>query len=169
MWGINLSVPLNIEALVSRYLTNKLMLRMPIINRKTFNLIRCLIKYYGVLESVSQNYPPVNGRLHTRYAPVRRSPPSTLLLHVLPLDLHVLSLPLAFILSQDQTLQCKNCLNIVRVLTAYRFSKEKDLNKYYTRYPCGYLLSINPILQRTSLYLLRIPPTTGSPATSKSL
>jgi hypothetical protein len=27
---------------------------------------------------------------------------------VLPLDLHVLSLPLAFILSQDQTLHCKN-------------------------------------------------------------
>ena len=29
---------------------------------------------------------------------------------VLPLDLHVLSLPLAFILSQDQTLHCKCCL-----------------------------------------------------------
>ena len=28
------------------------------------------------------------------------------LLPVLPLDLHVLSLPLAFILSQDQTLHC---------------------------------------------------------------
>jgi hypothetical protein len=27
---------------------------------------------------------------------------------MLPLDLHVLSLPLAFILSQDQTLRCKN-------------------------------------------------------------
>ena len=27
---------------------------------------------------------------------------------MLPLDLHVLSLPLAFILSQDQTLHCKN-------------------------------------------------------------
>ena len=40
------------------------------------------------------------GRLHTRYAPVRRW-------HCCPLDLHVLSLPLAFILSQDQTLHCK--------------------------------------------------------------
>ena len=28
---------------------------------------------------------------------------------MLPLDLHVLSLPLAFILSQDQTLHCKKC------------------------------------------------------------
>jgi hypothetical protein len=31
-----------------------------------------------------------------------------LLLFMLPLDLHVLSLPLAFILSQDQTLHCKD-------------------------------------------------------------
>ena len=31
---------------------------------------------------------------------------------MLPLDLHVLSLPLAFILSQDQTLHCINVLFI---------------------------------------------------------
>ncbi|MFA7494251.1 MAG: hypothetical protein WCZ43_12175, partial [Proteiniphilum sp.] len=31
---------------------------------------------------------------------------SALLLHVMPLDLHVLGLSLAFILSQDQTLRC---------------------------------------------------------------
>ena len=57
---------------------------------------------------ISLRYPPVKGRLHTRYAPVRRSPPRYCYL-ALPLDLHVLSLPLAFILSQDQTLHCKNC------------------------------------------------------------
>ena len=43
--------------------------------------------------------------MHTRYSPVRRSPPWCCH-HALPLDLHVLSLPLAFILSQDQTLRC---------------------------------------------------------------
>ena len=32
---------------------------------------------------------------------------------VLPLDLHVLSLSLAFILSQDQTLRCLNCFIIL--------------------------------------------------------
>lgn len=32
------------------------------------------------------------------------------LLPALPLDLHVLGLPLAFILSQDQTLHCKEVL-----------------------------------------------------------
>ena len=41
----------------------------------------------------------------TRYAPFRRSPPGRCR-PALPLDLHVLSLPLAFILSQDQTLLC---------------------------------------------------------------
>ena len=57
---------------------------------------------------LSSRYPPVQGRLHTRYAPVRRSP-AQYCYRLLPLDLHVLSLPLAFILSQDQTLHCKNC------------------------------------------------------------
>ena len=107
MWGINLSVPLSIVALVGRYPANKLMERMPIFNRLIFN------KYphagplcYGVLVRLSTGYPPVEGRLHTCYSPVRRSPPSALLHHVLPLDLHVLGLSLAFILSQDQTLRC---------------------------------------------------------------
>ena len=48
-------------------------------------------------------YPSVTDRLHTRYSPVRRSPARYCYLP-LPLDLHVLSLSLAFILSQDQTL-----------------------------------------------------------------
>lgn len=56
---------------------------------------------HGALIQVSLGYSPVEGRLHTRYAPVRRSQGCK---HPLPLDLHVLGLPLAFILSQDQTL-----------------------------------------------------------------
>ena len=60
---------------------------------------------YGVLHTVSSAYPPVTGKLLTRYAPFRRSPPEYCY-PALPLDLHVLSLPLAFILSQDQTLLC---------------------------------------------------------------
>ena len=62
---------------------------------------------YGVLVVVSNGYSPDEGKLLTRYAPLRRSPsikPESSIM--LPLDLHVLSLPLAFILSQDQTLHC---------------------------------------------------------------
>ena len=60
---------------------------------------------YGVLRVVSNDYPPEGGMLLTRYSPFRRSP-SVYCYTTLPLDLHVLSLPLAFILSQDQTLHC---------------------------------------------------------------
>ena len=60
-----------------------------------------------VLVRISPGYPPVQGRSHTRYSPVRRSPAELSKLNSpLPLDLHVLGLSLAFILSQDQTLRC---------------------------------------------------------------
>ena len=36
MWGVILSDPLDIVVLVSRYLTNKLMHRMSIFNRRSF-------------------------------------------------------------------------------------------------------------------------------------
>ena len=44
--------------------------------------------------------------MHTRYSPIRHSHGAEA---PIPSDLHVLSLPLAFILSQDQTLHCRNC------------------------------------------------------------
>ena len=62
---------------------------------------------YEVLVRISPGYPSVTGRLHTRYSPVRRSTPIKSKLSMsFPLDLHVLGLSLAFILSQDQTLRC---------------------------------------------------------------
>ena len=68
-----------------------------------------ILQYYGMLVHVSAGYLPVRGWLHTCYSPVRRSPP-VYCYTVLPLDLHVLSLSLAFILSQDQTLHGKSYL-----------------------------------------------------------
>ena len=62
---------------------------------------------YAVLAPVSKCYPPVRDRLLTRYSPVRRwnvSLPSEEFRNTSPLDLHVLSTPPAFVLSQDQTL-----------------------------------------------------------------
>ena len=75
--------------------------------RRPFLPRRCLPDIYAVLDGVSADYPPGKGRFHTCYSPVRRSPAEvSKLTSPLPLDLHVLSLPLAFILSQDQTLRC---------------------------------------------------------------
>ena len=45
---------------------------------------------------------------------------------MLPLDLHVLSLSLAFILSQDQTLRCINCFVLLRI--RYLFSSFDGIN-----------------------------------------
>ncbi len=58
---------------------------------------------YPVLAPVSRCCPKPKGRLPTRYSPVRRCTrsPKRTFSH----DLHVLSTPPAFVLSQDQTLQ----------------------------------------------------------------
>ena len=115
MWGTFLSEPLSIVDLVSRYLTNYLMERMPIYQQLIFNKYsHAGPLFYAVLVRLSPGYPPLIGRLHTRYSPVRRSPPMYCYI-VLPLDLHVLSLSLAFILSQDQTLRCINCFVLLRI------------------------------------------------------
>ena len=78
-----------------------------------FPLLHAKLWAYAVLAVISNCYPPVQGRLPTRYSPVRRSVTN----FVIPkksevsasLDLHVLGTPPAFILSQDQTLMFKSC------------------------------------------------------------
>ena len=111
VWLIILSDQLTIVALVSRYLTNKLMVR-GLINWRQLPRRGHLFPHrpktswsYSVLAPVSRGYPKPKGRLSTRYSPVRhftRHPKVTF-----SFDLHVLSTPPAFVLSQDQTLQFK--------------------------------------------------------------
>ena len=72
--------------------------------RKLSTRISCESASYSVLATVSGGYPEVKGRLLTCYSPVRRSCTPE---GALPLDLHVLSTPPAFVLSQDQTLRRK--------------------------------------------------------------
>ena len=58
---------------------------------------------YAVLAIVSNSYPPLVGRLPTRYSPVRNSSNFSKLKSS-AFYLHVLGTPPAFVLSQDQTL-----------------------------------------------------------------
>ena len=108
VWLIILSDQLPIVALVGRYPTNQLMGRKLIPNheheqRPVFPPRPTPRGPYPVLALLSEGYPRVRGRLLTCYAPVRhctqrpKSPFSS--------DLHVLSTPPAFVLSQDQTLR----------------------------------------------------------------
>ena len=97
VWLIILSDQLPIIGLVSFYLTNNLIGRRPLPNRKSFTpKSTCGIRHHFWCLSLSLGYVP------TRYSAVRRSCTPE---GALPLDLHVLSTPPAFILSQDQTLQ----------------------------------------------------------------
>ena len=102
VWPVALSGRLPVVALVGHHPTNKLIGRGPIPSRKTFHPTPCEARSYPVLDPVSRAYPRAEGRSPTCYSPVRRSCTPE---GALPLDLHVLSTPPAFVLSQDQTLQ----------------------------------------------------------------
>ena len=63
--------------MVGRYPAIQLMSREPIRPLVThFNINRCLSISHGGLVAVSAGYPPGTGMLLTRYAPLRRSPPT---------------------------------------------------------------------------------------------
>ena len=131
VWGAFLSEPLGIVGLVGRYPANCLMPRMPIPRRRSFPptamrpSVTCGISTgfpvlspcggqvaYALLTSA----PVAAGVLPHRDAPRLACVKPAASVHpavcchtAMPLDLHVLSLPLAFILSQDQTLRCFIC------------------------------------------------------------
>ena len=102
----------------------------------------CNIRCYGVLGDVSIGYPPDTGKLLTCYAPFRRSPPKYCYL-ALPLDLHVLSLPLAFILSQDQTLHCTSFLySSSTILTSSFLKRNLRSNVFRVALYISYFLQV---------------------------
>ena len=109
VWPIALSGRLPIAALVSRYLTNQLIGRGPLLERQLSRIGHLSSpdprawRAYAALARVSPSYSPLQGRLPTCYSPVRRSTRGPKA--AFALDLHVSGTPPAFILSQDQTLQ----------------------------------------------------------------
>ena len=121
----------------------------------------CSIRSYGILVAVSAGYLPVTGKSLTCYAPFRRSPPEYCY-PALPLDLHVLSLPLAFILSQDQTLLCIFILFQVRIRHS-QFLKEINALDFCVVGTCFLVLNLSVFsinyrcfsngLQRYALFL----------------
>ena len=101
-----LSEPLPIVGLVGRYPANCLMGREPIRGRRSFQTKSMRTLLLRGLRRRFHRLSPCHG--HVAHA-LRTLPPvaaRSIATSALPLDLHVLSLPLAFILSQDQTLLC---------------------------------------------------------------
>ena len=103
MWPVALSGRLPVEAMVGRYPAIKLIGRDPIPYRKSFPRGPCGQLEHPALPPVSRSYSGVWGRSVTHYSPVRHSHGRSKL-QPIPFDLHVLSTPPAFVLSQDQTL-----------------------------------------------------------------
>ena len=66
---------------------------------------------------------PTRGQIPTRYSPVRHSHPAETRI---PFDLHVLSMPPAFNLSQDQTLQFKPSFDQHRAKTRHQPNYQFD-------------------------------------------
>ena len=108
MWPFILSDRLLIVALVGLYphqLANQTQAHLQAEAFSEASFSKCLMRYsyiHSVLAPLSKCCPHLEGRLLTRYSPVR---------HLVfteintPFDLHVLSTPPAFVLSQAQTLQ----------------------------------------------------------------
>ncbi len=71
VWVTILSDHLPVIALVSRYLTNKLIGRELILKRNTLASATEVAGPHPVLIHVSMGYPELQGRLFTRYSPFR--------------------------------------------------------------------------------------------------
>ena len=106
VWPVTLSGRLPVVALVSHYLTNKLIGRESILDQSSFQLLAMRLKVVSGIrhrfQCLSQSQGQVTHVLLTRSPLVHRASSAS------SFDLHVLSTPPAFILSQDQTL--RKCL-----------------------------------------------------------
>ena len=74
-------------------------------SNKSLTDIRCLQSVSCGINPAFAGLSPTHGQV--TYALLTRAPVASGIAPLLPLDLHVLGLSLAFILSQDQTLRCK--------------------------------------------------------------
>ena len=103
MWPFNLSVRLLIVDLVGRYLTNYLIRREPIFQRiAPLVFRRCL---QNTLRGISSRFQLLSpSERQVAHVLLTRPPLIQGASSLSPFDLHVLGVPPAFVLSQDQTL-----------------------------------------------------------------
>ena len=105
VWPVTLSGRLPVVALVGHYPTNKLIGRGPIPHRKSFppQPMQAM-----VLSGIRPSFPGLSQSAgQITHVLLTRSPLEHPASWAFPFDLHVLSTPPAFVLSQDQTLHKK--------------------------------------------------------------
>ena len=151
MWPSILSDRLLIVALVGLYLTNRLISRGLILYHYRFShrkmppceLMRFYHKFLYAIPRYKADYPRVTHPSATRIFRSNRSLPS-----IPSFDLHVLSVPPAFILSQDQTL----ILKFVRTLDS--------LSRFL--HPCITVFRIDLAINYLVIFLPSLPTETIS-------
>src|SRR5690348_7682602 len=105
VWPDTLSGRLPVVALVGHHPTNKLIGRGPIPHRKSFPPQHM---HAVVLSGIRPSFPSLSRSAgQITHVLLTRSPLEHPASRAFPFDLHVLSTPPAFVLSQDQTLQTK--------------------------------------------------------------
>ena len=146
MWGTFLSEPLRIVALVGRCPANKLMRRMPIPDRRIFHPKDMRPQGIWGIRPSFPGLSPCPGQV--AYVLLTSAPVAArgIATPALPLDLHVLSLSLAFILSQDQTLRC--CIIVfffyeAKMKTQRRFVPSPGAASLPGRIKCAVLVLYN--------------------------
>ncbi len=103
VWGVTLSGPLPVVALVGHYPTNQLMGRSLIPERLDFShTLLFSVSLWGISPRF-RGLSPAPGQIS--YVLLTRAPLSAQPKSGFPFDLHVLGTPPAFILSQDRTLR----------------------------------------------------------------
>ena len=113
MWLVVLSDQLPVIALVSRYLTNKLIGRGPIRKRQArfqvpgFGLAKMSSLATCGINSPFDELSPTSRQVAHVLRTLTPLNPTCIAAHEIPFDLHVLSTPPAFVLSQNQTLREK--------------------------------------------------------------
>ena len=107
VWPVALSGRLPVNALVGHHPTNKLIGRGPIPGRKNFPPPTM---QQEVISGISPGFPELSqSQGQVTHVLLTRSPLTPQPKPEGPFDLHVLSTPPAFVLSQDQTLQKRIC------------------------------------------------------------
>ena len=164
MWGTSLSGPLPIVGQVGRYPACCLMGRMPIRHPR---VCRCPLTGTG---PCGVNLP--FGRLsrgggQVAYALLTRAPVAGGASTPLPLDLHVLGLSLAFILSQDQTLRCMNC-SFLSPSGCPFFTFFLKIDGRLLCFSCLFPFRLSPIPQRSLFSYPLVASATWCPSFSKA-
>ena len=106
LWGTFLSEPLDIVGTVGRYPAVYLMSREPIRDHRSFQYQTMRSNMLWGIRRRFHRLSPGHGHVAHALRTLAPVAARSIATPAMPLDLHVLSLPLAFILSQDQTLLC---------------------------------------------------------------